>query len=93
LIDGLSADALAGRIGALHPGFLPWSQRTTEVRHVLGSGGRVAVTEGGASREEGLLRVDLVELQRALLAVQVLRSGLHCGMRSRCARDEREREQ
>jgi uncharacterized protein (DUF362 family) len=56
LKEGLGVDALAGRIGALHPGFLPWSRRTAEARHVLGSGGRVSVTEGGASREEALER-------------------------------------
>jgi uncharacterized protein (DUF362 family) len=56
LREDLSADALARRIGTLHQGFLPWSQRTAEARHVLGSGGCVSVTEGSASREEGLGR-------------------------------------
>jgi len=56
LSEGLSAEALAGRIGTIHPGFVPWNQRTAEARHVLGSGGRVSVSEGGASCEEGLTR-------------------------------------
>jgi hypothetical protein len=56
LSEGLSAEALAGRIGTIHPGFVPWNQRTAEARHVLGSGGRVSVSEGAASREEGLTR-------------------------------------
>jgi hypothetical protein len=56
LQEGLSAEGLAAKIGALHQGFLPWSRRTEGPRHVLGSGGRVSVIEGGASREEGLGR-------------------------------------
>ncbi len=56
LQSGLDAKALAARIGAVHEDLLPRDFRRQAPEGQLGTGGVVAVIEGGASREEALGR-------------------------------------
>ena len=68
LKEGLDrAAALAAKIGALHEELLPRSFRRGIAPNPLGTGGRVAVIEGGSSREEALGRaLDEAALSRVL---------------------------
>jgi uncharacterized protein (DUF362 family) len=67
LKEGLDSKALAGALGALHEELLPRSFRREIEPNPLGTGGRVAVTEGGSSREETLGRaLDDAGLARVL---------------------------
>jgi uncharacterized protein (DUF362 family) len=66
LLDGVTADSLAERIGAVGEFFLPRSRRSTSLNdNMLGSGGRVDVMQGRSFRQklplfdELLMRSDL----------------------------------